>query len=88
MLALVSVPSYNPNKYSQADISLFTNWTVADLYEPGSTFKPLNVAIALETGVIKPDDVFDDPGFMRVADRSIKNAEQNSDRTIDIVSSP
>ncbi|BAY65649.1 peptidoglycan glycosyltransferase [Calothrix brevissima NIES-22] len=84
LLALVSVPSYNPNKYSQADISLFKNWTVADLYEPGSTFKPLNVAIALETGVIKPDDMFDDPGFMRVADRTIKNAEQNRDRTIDI----
>ncbi|BAY23980.1 peptidoglycan glycosyltransferase [Calothrix sp. NIES-2100] len=84
LLALVSVPSYNPNQYSKADISLFKNWTIADLYEPGSTFKPLNVAIALETGVIKPDDVFDDPGFMRVADRIIKNAEQNSDRIINI----
>ncbi|MFN6581015.1 MAG: peptidoglycan D,D-transpeptidase FtsI family protein [Aulosira sp. ZfuVER01] len=84
LLALVSVPSYNPNEYSKADISLFKNWTIADLYEPGSTFKPLNVAIALETGVIKPDDMFDDPGFIRVGDRTIKNAEQNSDRTIDI----
>ncbi|BAY30290.1 peptidoglycan glycosyltransferase [Nostoc carneum NIES-2107] len=84
LLALVSVPSYNPNEYSKADISLFKNWTIADLYEPGSTFKPLNVAIALETGVIKPDDVFDDPGLIRVADRTIKNAEQNSDRTINI----
>lgn len=84
LLALVSVPSYNPNEYSKADISLFKNWTIADLYEPGSTFKPLNVAIALETGVIKPDDVFDDPGFIRVADRTIKNAEQNSDRMINI----
>ncbi|ARV59824.1 cell division protein FtsI [Nostocales cyanobacterium HT-58-2] len=75
LLALVSQPSYNPNEYSKADISLFKNWTVADLYEPGSTFKPLNVAIALESGVIKPDDVFNDPGFIQVADRTIKNSE-------------
>ncbi len=75
LLALVSQPTYNPNEYSKADISLFKNWTVADLYEPGSTFKPLNVAIALENNVIKPDDTFNDPGSIQVGDRTIKNAE-------------
>jgi len=75
LLALVSQPTYNPNDYSKADISLFKNWTVADLYEPGSTFKPLNVAIALETGAIKPEDMFNDPGFIQVADRTIKDAK-------------
>ena len=75
LLALVSQPTYNPNEYSKADISLFKNWTVADLYEPGSTFKPLNVAIALENNIIKPDDTFNDPGSIQVADRIIKNAE-------------
>lgn len=75
ILTMVSQPSYNPNEYSKADISLFKNWTLADLYEPGSTFKPLNVAIALEAGVIQPDDVFNDPGSIQVADRTIKNAE-------------
>ncbi len=84
LLALVSQPAYNPNEYSKADISLFKNWTVADLYEPGSTFKPLNVAIALENGVIKPDDVFDDPGTIKVADRIIKNAVINGYRRINI----
>lgn len=84
LLALVSQPTYSPNKYSTANISLFKNWTVADLYEPGSTFKPLNVAIALENEVIKPDDMFNDPGTIRVADRTIKNAEINSYRRISI----
>ncbi len=78
LLALVSLPTYNPNEYSKADISLFKNWTVADLYEPGSTFKPLNVAIALENGIIKPDDTFNDSGSIQVADRTIKNAENKS----------
>ncbi len=84
LLALVSQPTYNPNKYSQADISLFKNWTVTDLYEPGSTFKPLNVAIALESGVIKSNDVFNDPGFIKVADRTINNAEKNQSHKINI----
>ncbi|MHC5779099.1 peptidoglycan D,D-transpeptidase FtsI family protein [Nostoc sp.] len=84
LLALVSVPTYNSNEYSKADISLFKNWTVADTYEPGSTFKPLNVAIALENGVIKSDDVFKDPGFIKVGNYTIKNAEENNYRKISI----
>jgi cell division protein FtsI (penicillin-binding protein 3) len=75
LLALVSLPTYNPNEYSKANVSLFRNWAAADLYEPGSTFKPLNVAVALETGVIKSDEVFNDPGFINVGDRTIRNAE-------------
>ncbi|MBD2194264.1 MULTISPECIES: peptidoglycan D,D-transpeptidase FtsI family protein [Calothrix] len=84
ILALVSQPTYDPNQYSKAKIELFKNWTVADLYEPGSTFKPLNVAIALENGVIRPDDVFNDPGSIAVADRIIKNAQNKSYGQINI----
>ncbi|MTJ07492.1 MULTISPECIES: penicillin-binding protein 2 [unclassified Anabaena] len=84
LLALVSQPTYNPNRYSQADISLFKNWTVADLYEPGSTFKPVNVAIALENGAIKPDDSFEDPGSIQIGKHTIKNAERTGYRRLTI----
>ncbi|MDJ0796332.1 MAG: penicillin-binding protein 2 [Calothrix sp. MO_167.B12] len=84
ILTMVSQPTYNPNKYSKADISLFKNWTVADLYEPGSTFKPLNVAIALEAGTIQADDVFNDSGAIKVADHTIRNAELKSHGNINI----
>ncbi|MGV0106106.1 peptidoglycan D,D-transpeptidase FtsI family protein [Nostoc sp. DSM 114167] len=84
LLALVSQPTYNPNEYAKSDISLFKNWTVADLYEPGSTFKPLNVAIALENGIIKPDDMFNDSGSIRVANYTIKNAMNNGNGRISI----
>ncbi|MHC5723907.1 MAG: peptidoglycan D,D-transpeptidase FtsI family protein [Nostoc sp.] len=84
LLALVSEPTYNPNEYAKANISLFKNWTVADLYEPGSTFKPLNVAIALENGIIKPDDMFNDSGSIRVANYTIKNAMNNGNGRISI----
>ncbi|QSV54714.1 MAG: penicillin-binding protein 2 [Dolichospermum sp. UKL201] len=84
ILALVSQPTYNPNQYSKSDISLFRNWTVADLYEPGSTFKPVNVAIALENGAIKPDDTFEDPGSIKIGIHTIKNAEKTGYRRLTI----
>lgn len=84
LLALVSQPTYNPNDYAKSDISLFKNWTVADLYEPGSTFKPVNVAIALENGIIKPDDIFEDPGSIQIGTHTIKNAEKTGYRQLTI----
>ncbi|AFY55797.1 cell division protein FtsI/penicillin-binding protein 2 [Rivularia sp. PCC 7116] len=79
ILALACYPTYNPNgKFTKEDYALFRNWAVADLYEPGSTFKPLNVAIALETGRIRPGEVFNDTGLIKVADREIKNAEEDA----------
>ncbi|HEY9692971.1 MAG TPA: penicillin-binding protein 2 [Oculatellaceae cyanobacterium] len=78
LLAMVSEPTYNPNEYSKFDMGLFKNWALADLYEPGSTFKPINVAIALEAGAITPDTTFNDSGHITVAGWPIKNAQSKS----------
>lgn len=78
ILALVSQPSYDPNEYYKFDIGLFKNWALADLYEPGSTFKPLNIAIALENGAITRDSIFNDPGLIQVDIWPIRNAENAS----------
>lgn len=73
LLTLVSEPTYNPNEYYKADISLFKNWALSDLYEPGSTFKPINVAIALEAGVISPTSTFYDQGQITVGGWPVEN---------------
>lgn len=73
MLALASVPTYNPNRYYEADISAFRNWPVSDSYEPGSTFKPINVAIALENNIISPDDMVNDSGQLQFGKWLIRN---------------
>ncbi len=72
--ALVSEPTYDPNTYYKySDFSVFKNWAVTDLYEPGSTFKPINIALALDAGVISPHDTFDDTGEIEIKDAVVRN---------------
>ncbi len=84
ILAMVCEPTYNPNKYSEATVELFKNWTVSDLYEPGSTFKPINVAIALNAGVIKPETVIYDSGSIKIDGWNILNASKAGNGSINI----
>ncbi len=71
--ALVSEPTYDPNTYHKYDIGLFKNWAITDLYEPGSTFKPINIALALDAGVISPYDRFEDTGEIKIGDATVRN---------------
>jgi len=73
LLTLVTEPTYDPNRYYESDVKLFKNWAVSDLYEPGSTFKPLNVAIALESGAIQTDTVFNDEGALTIGGWPVAN---------------
>ncbi|AFY75665.1 MAG: penicillin-binding protein 2 [Hydrococcus sp. C42_A2020_068] len=74
LVTLVCEPIFNPNQYHRSQVELFKNWTVADRYEPGSTFKPINIAIALERGAIEPNSRFYDSGSITVDGWEIYNA--------------
>jgi cell division protein FtsI (penicillin-binding protein 3) len=67
VLALVNSPSYNPNNRKNVAIHRFRNRAVTDIYEPGSTMKPLTVLTALEFGSVQADSIIDtSPGWMRL----------------------
>ena len=73
ILALASPPSYDPNEYWKYSPNLFREWSVQDLFEPGSVFKPINLLVALEEGVINPYGTVFDSGSVNVGGWKLKN---------------
>ncbi len=59
VLALASYPSFDPNLYAESSKDLWRNRAVTDFYEPGSTFKIVTAAAALDSGLVKATDTFD-----------------------------
>ena len=83
LLALASVPTYDPNRYWDFSSARFREWSVQDLYEPGSTFKPINLAIALQEGAIKANGQVYDNGMIKVGGWPINNHDRKVNGVID-----
>ncbi len=66
-------PPYDPNRYHKYALETTKNWSMVDVYQPGSTFKILTVCSGLETGVIKNSSTFYDGGSLTVGNRTIRN---------------
>lgn len=62
ILAMANRPTYDSNHYSQGSEEDFKNIAVTNLYEPGSTFKPIIASAALASGKWKLDQVYNDKG--------------------------
>jgi cell division protein FtsI (penicillin-binding protein 3) len=56
ILAMASVPTYNPNFYAKYPSECWKNRSILSIYEPGSTFKIITAAAALEENVAQPDE--------------------------------
>jgi cell division protein FtsI (penicillin-binding protein 3) len=83
MLALASSPSYDPNRFWNFNPGLFREWSVQDLYEPGSTFKPINLALALQEKVIDPHGTVNDVGQLMIGGWPIFNSDHSAHGVID-----
>lgn len=70
VLAMANYPSYNPNNRQALSGGQLRNRAVTDVFEPGSTVKPLAMIAALESGKYRPTTLIDtNPGRVRVADK-------------------
>ncbi|MBQ9246593.1 penicillin-binding protein 2 [bacterium] len=77
ILGYAVYPRYNPNNYKKVSAINLKNWTLSDVYPPGSTFKTLTVAAGLESGKIKPGSRVPDYGKMKLGSWEIKNYDYN-----------
>lgn len=76
--ALVNYPDYDPNNYGAVkgtDYGVFRNRAVTDLFEPGSGFKVITMASALDAGKVDPDTTYNDTGEVVVSGKTIRNSE-------------
>jgi cell division protein FtsI (penicillin-binding protein 3) len=74
VLAMVNQGSYNPNDRSQLAAENLRNKAITDLFEPGSTMKPLTIAAALESGEYTVNSTIDtSPGFRRFGRFTIRD---------------
>ena len=74
VLAMVNQGSYNPNDRSQLAAENLRNKAITDLFEPGSTMKPITTAAALESGSYSVNSTIDtNPGFRRFGRFTIRD---------------
>lgn len=77
VLAIASLPSFNPNDYSKVENPEdFLNPAVSLTYEPGSIMKPITLAIGIEDGKVNANSEYVDTGSVREAGYTIRNAEE------------
>jgi len=72
---MASAPEFDANSYSSVkNNDIFVNSATLKRYEPGSVFKPITMAIGIETGAVAPNTEYYNTGTVRVADRVISNS--------------
>jgi stage V sporulation protein D (sporulation-specific penicillin-binding protein) len=85
ILAMANRPTYNPNQFYKYSDKEWKNRAVAYNYEPGSTFKSVVTAAALQEGKLYPDERFVDNGYVEVSGRRIQNWSGESSGNISFV---
>ncbi len=74
-------PSFDPNKYYDYSFEAIKNWSLVDVYQPGSVFKIVTVSSALDSGTIDASYRFVDPGYLEIDKHRIKNHDYVAGRT-------
>lgn len=83
VLALVNLPTYNPNNRAILTGAQLRNRVLTDTFEPGSTLKPFTVALALDTHRVRPASTFEtSPGNMTIGTATIHDSHPHGVLTV------
>ncbi|MDP2737016.1 MAG: penicillin-binding protein 2 [bacterium] len=79
VLAMCSSPDYDGNNYQEAkDIKVFTNPAIFSQYEPGSIFKVITMAMAIDQEKVTPQTTYDDTGQVIISKYKIENSDRKA----------
>ncbi|MBU4481015.1 penicillin-binding protein 2 [Patescibacteria group bacterium] len=80
ILTLANFPNFDPNQYqkyaNEEKFALFQNSAIQKIFEPGSAFKPITMAAALEEGRITPQTTYIDEGKVQIKSRTLYNFDK------------
>jgi cell division protein FtsI (penicillin-binding protein 3) len=86
VLALASLPGYDPNGRGSYSPDAMRDRAVADTFEPGSTMKPFSIATAIDTGVVAPTTKINTaPGRLTIGNRTIHDSHAHGVLTVEEV---
>jgi len=88
ILAMASAPSYDPNAYTDTasqDPDRFVNPAVSGSYEPGSVFKIVTLAAALDVGLVAPDTTYFDTACLEVGGQPLCNWDRKEHGVVSMV---
>lgn len=82
ILAMATYPTFDPNDYAKvSDSVVYNNQTTQGSYEPGSIFKPITLAAAINEGKITAQTTYNDTGEVNVDGYTIKNSDNKAHGT-------
>ncbi len=76
IMASASLLNFNPNQYFDYDFEAFMDSFSQKIFEPGSVFKPITMAAAIEEGKITPQTTYIDEGFVKIGPDTIFNYDE------------
>jgi cell division protein FtsI (penicillin-binding protein 3) len=84
ILAMASLPCYDPNQFFDAEESLFLNPATSKQYEPGSVMKLITMAAALDSGTVTPQTTYQDTGIIVLGGMSLYNWDRSARGVVDM----
>ena len=78
IFAMTSSPSFDPNRYGDFSLDKFINPAVQEQFEPGSSFKPVTMSAAIDSGAVTPATTYDDTGVVTIGGYTIKNFNEKA----------